>query len=417
MRKIIVLILALGLAGCTAESDSRSQSTAKSKPEPLQLLKISVATSGGILIDGTLVTEHEFYRRIAKFNSDQGAIWFYDAPGQSNAVKSMVMNFIRDAGINVTISHSSDFSDCYTKEDWKLVELANAIFKVARESKKSESPQKTIKAFQKAIEVRRQLVDRFPNVTKHQVQLAECYNYIGSLYREVGSLPYANQAFHKARAICQQLKTKNPSEAEHLAALARTHHNIGEVQGEMRKPRKSLESHQLAVSIFQELDRENAGLFEFDEYWAISLNNIGMLYQFDLREPNKALTSYRQAIAIEERLVATHPDVVGYSKNLAGTYINNGQVAFQLDDLSVAEKSLTKGIETLNLIASKNPEDSMSRLFLRNAHRSRAKLMEVLKKFDNAISDWDKAIEYDDAGRNKADFEKQRNNARAMRPE
>lgn len=413
MRTIIILILLLVLSGCTGEADPRSQTKADSKREPLKLLKISVSGSDGILINGTLVSEHEFHQKLAKLKSDQGAIWFYDAPGQASSVTSMVLDFVSDSGVNVTISHEPDFSDCYSKEDWKLVELANAIFKVARESKKSESPEKTIKAFQKASDIRRQLIDRFPDVAKHQVQLARCLNYIGMLYRENRNLPSANQAFHEARAICQQLKKEDPTGAEHLTALALAHHNIGEVQGEMRKPRKSLESHQLAVAIYQGLGSEDAGLLEFDEYWAVSLNSIGLLYQFDLRNPNKALASYQQAIAIEERLVTEHPDVVRFSANLAGTYINRAQVAFQLEDFATAETSYTKGIDTLNSILSKDSKDPMARLYLRNAHRGRAMLLEVLKKFDKAVGDWNKAIEYDDDGRHKADFEKLRDAAQA----
>src|SRR5262249_1051531 len=124
---------------------------------------------------------------------------------------------------------------------------------------------------------------------------------------------------------------------------------------------------------------------------------------FESKRPKDTREAYEKAVAIYERLQASS-NAPQHAINLAGAYCNLGILIGddgQGNDGQLEESlpGLTKSIDILDLAVRKEPKFGQARVSLCNAYWSRATMLAGLKRFPQAVSDWDRAIELDD-GRN-----------------
>ncbi len=116
MRTILGIIAALALVGCSRPAES------KVEPEPSgPIVKISVLTSGKILIDGTESTLAQVEQRFTQLKSEGGSVWYYRESGQQEPPPEamQVIKLVADNGLPISLSSKPDFSD-YVGEDGQL---------------------------------------------------------------------------------------------------------------------------------------------------------------------------------------------------------------------------------------------------------------------------------------------------------
>ena len=113
MRTVLVVIIALALAGCSRQAD-REDSPKTTGPH----VEISVLQSGKILLDGTESSIAQVEQRLAQLKSEGGTVWYYREAGQQGPPREamQVMKLVAENGLPITLSSKADFSD-YIGED------------------------------------------------------------------------------------------------------------------------------------------------------------------------------------------------------------------------------------------------------------------------------------------------------------
>ncbi len=107
----------------------------------------------------------------------------------------------------------------------------------------------------------------------------------------------------------------------------------------------------------------------------------------------QALTAIQNAREIQEQLVADHPTVTRYAIGLGGSYCNTGDMNQDTGDPEGALKWYGKAIGMLGDVLDRDTRNTTARQFLRNSHWQRARALTELGRYNEAVSDSNKAIE------------------------
>ena len=309
--------------------------------------------------------------------------------------KPLLKQLLKDA-----FTHYQNFIENHQHDETQLADLAEALFTVAKISKESGDSQMAIEAYRKTIEMRERLVSENPNNTEFRNNLASIHFYLGHLYDATGKRIEARASYRKTFEIWERLVSEYPEVSGLRDHLASVHNDIGIFYRRTGKPVESIASFQKALELRERLASENPTITKYRGDLASSYNNIGNTYIWT-GKPDKAMAAHKNALEIKEKLTAENPTLIFYSIDLGGSFVNTGILSIDLKKYEVAEMYLDRGVETLSRVLDKTSrglnktQHTQAVLYLRNAHWARANLLLVLERFDEAVSDLEKAIEYD----------------------
>jgi tetratricopeptide (TPR) repeat protein len=179
---------------------------------------------------------------------------------------------------------------------------------------------------------------------RHELALSH-YN-LGVLLKDLGKLPEAESAFRQALHLQEQLAADFPTVPRYRQVLASCHHNLGTL-----------------------------------------LAGRGKHAQ--------AEAAFRQALAIEEKLAADFPAVPEYRQRLAHSCTNYGTFLYSQKRAQDCLEWFARAIPLLQADPATNAPSLRDRMLLRNAHANRARALTDLRRYPQAVQDWDRAIELD----------------------
>src|SRR5262249_23199781 len=158
----------------------------------------------------------------------------------------------------------------------------------------------------------------------------------------VGKRPEAEGQYRKALAIQEKLADDFPDVPEYRRHLSNCHNNLGNLLGLLGKRPEAKEQLGKALAIRQELD---------DEF----------------------------------------PDVPAYQIVLGGSFCNFGHLVGASGRPSESLVWFEKAIRTLKAAYEQDRRLADAQQFLRNSHLGRAIAYERLRKYAEAVKDWDRA--------------------------
>ena len=123
-----------------------------------------------------------------------------------------------------------------------------------------------------------------------------------------------------------------------------------------------------------------------------SHENLGILLagRGNLRAADE---QFRKALAIQEKLAAEFPLVPQYRVDLGGNYCNFGILVGKSGQPGENLEWFDKAIRILTDVYEQGGSSGAAKQGLRNSHWNRAMVYDRLRKFAEAIKDWEKAIE------------------------
>ena len=248
-------------------------------------------------------------------------------------------------------------------------------------------------ALQAALKIQEPLARENPHVTQYQNSLAKNYNNIADLYRRTGKPGEALAALQKAIEIQEPLAQANPEVSEYQSDLAKHYSSVGTLHGETW-PAKALAAYQKSLEIRERLIRNSPDILEYQTALAATHSRIGFLHK-RTDEPAEALAAFQKMIEIRERIVRNYPAAVDHAVQLGGGYVNQGNLIRNTGDPEAALDSYRQGIEVFEDVLKRSPQNPTAKLFLRNAHWGRALAVDELKRYAEAASDWERALELD----------------------
>src|SRR5262249_6535708 len=120
-------------------------------------------------------------------------------------------------------------------------------------------------------------------------------------------------------------------------------------------------------------------------------NELGILLM-DLEQWPAAERVYRRALDLYEKLAAECPAVPDYRRGLAAGSVNFGIVLRAQGHAEASLVWVAKAITLLEPLVQQEPRLVGERLFLHNAHMSRAQALDALGRYGDAIKDWERAL-------------------------
>ena len=246
--------------------------------------------------------------------------------------------------------------------------------------------------YRKADALDEKLVAEFPAVPAHRGALAGSQVNLGILLAGLGKAPEAEEQYRNALAVKQKLAADFPAVPEYREDLAASHSNLGLLLAGLGNAPEAEEQYRKALAIDQKLVAEFLAVPEHRSDLAHSHTGLGLLLASLGKRP-EAEEQYRKALSIKEKLVAEFPAVPQYRVDLGGSYCNFGILVRNSGQPGESLEWFEKAIRTLTPVYEEERQLGMARDFLRNSHFSRAMAYDRLRKFPEAIKDWDKAIE------------------------
>ncbi len=292
-------------------------------------------------------------------------------------------------------------SDKETRPE-SLNRLSAATFDLGSLNEEIGDKQDAIDAYRQSIAVTTQLAEREPSQTEHQAQLAICFLNLGNLQRDTGQYHPALDSYESALSIQRKLVATRPADLEFRYDLSLMVENVGILKYYMGLPDAALVAFQECLSIRQRLVDETPGSNEYEGDLAMIQSNLASLLS-ETGKPELSMPLYEAAIAltkkqdesslslrdrsnlalfhsnlgstlteldrldeahrqqlealkIREELVATHPTVTSYQRDLASTYDSLGHNLEKRGQLKEAVEPFEKSLAILERLANTHPD-------------------------------------------------------------
>ncbi len=221
-------------------------------------------------------------------------------------------------------------------------------------------------AYQRALDLRRELRDEAPERVDFRQELAATYNLLGALLAtQPDGRPQAEEAYRQAQALQDQLALDDPREPEYRRDLARTLNNLGKLLrgGGERGLRAAEESYGQAIKHQRELIRLAPLVPRYRQDLARSLNNLGEVLE-RLKQPLVARPAYEEARRLLGDLVKEFPTFPEYQIDLATTHQNLGSLWTRADVYDEAEPPLQAAAALYRRLHEEHPKRPEYRLAL-----------------------------------------------------
>jgi tetratricopeptide (TPR) repeat protein len=119
----------------------------------------------------------------------------------------------------------------------------------------------------------------------------------------------------------------------------------------------------------------------------------------ELGRLDEARAPYEKALALHEALAKEFPEAAGHAVDLGGSYCNLGALLLELDRPEEALPWLVKAIATLEKALPRDPQPGTARQFLCNSLVTRAQALARLRRYSEALPDWDRALALEEGPR------------------
>jgi serine/threonine protein kinase/Flp pilus assembly protein TadD len=246
--------------------------------------------------------------------------------------------------------------------------------------------------YRQALAIQQKLADDFPAVPQYRLDMARSHNNLGLLLVDLGRRPEAEQQYRQALAIQQKLADDFPAVPQYRFELAASNNNLAFLiyaQGKLPEAEQQLRQ---ALAIQQKLAHDYPAVPHYRRDLASSHSNLGHLLG-ELGKPPEAEQQHRQALAIRAKLADDFPAVPRHQIDLGLSSCNLGLL---IDASGRPSESLVwfdKAIRTLTVVYEQDRQLVSAQQTLRNSHAGRAKAYDQLRKYAEAVKDWDRVIE------------------------
>lgn len=253
-------------------------------------------------------------------------------------------------------------------------------------------PEDSLAEYRRSLKVREQVLEKHSEVASHQFDVATTQMRIAEHLSRARHPTEAMLASQAAEGVLVQLVLHNPDVALYREILAHVHNIQGYTFKSVGKRSEALAAFQQSVRVRKELAESHSTSAEEQNEMAKSLNNIGALLSERGEQP-QAREAYRQSIPIRESLVSNHPHVSEYTTRLAGSYINLGSMLPRTQPKEAIEL-VNKAESILQNILEEEPGNVTAARFLTNGRVCRARALESLARYGEAVEDWRKVLDY-----------------------
>ncbi len=246
--------------------------------------------------------------------------------------------------------------------------------------------------YQKAHDLYRQLADRHPDAPAYQTGLANAELNRGRLLVDQNKKDLAKAEFEQARDRMKRLADRFPDVPEYAVSLAKCHNNVGLVLRDLNRLAESRVELELGCDRMAGVVDRHPDVPEYLHGLAEAHTTLGgTLYMTDRKA--EAGTQFERVCDLRKRLADQFPGVPEYQLDLGGSYNNLGVVIRDAGRAADSLPWLDKAVAVLRPLYQSEPRDVTARRYLKNTHLSRANALDQLRRYREAVADWDQVVE------------------------
>ncbi len=231
--------------------------------------------------------------------------------------------------------------------------IARAYFRIGQIHLGAGNSDDAFAAYDRALRLQEQMVARSPDDPEQLGELATTLFSLSSLEFERGNEEVGLMLQRRILDLRSQQVTHFPEDAEHLRELAGCHNRIGLYYIGCRDRESALDQLQQAERLWRHALAQSPDDIEASLGLAVTLNRTAMAWGFD-KQPARAVEFDGQAINLLEPLVAKHPLVNSFRRELASCYANLGRWQARSDRLA-AKVNHRKAIAQRKTLVDMNP--------------------------------------------------------------
>jgi serine/threonine protein kinase/Flp pilus assembly protein TadD len=248
--------------------------------------------------------------------------------------------------------------------------------------------------YHRAIEIQQKLADDYPSNPSYRKELATYYINQSTVLNGQGKTPAAVQALHRGREILEKLVADFPNAPEHRYLLAVSLTKQASLLEKLGQRPAAEEARRQAVVDAAKLADDFPTIAEYRHLAAETNENLGHMLHQQGRLPD-AEKAYRTALSVYEKLEAEFSSAPWFSAGYAHTCVAYGTTLCVCGQLEASLDLFTKAITLLEPLVQREPRLTKERLCLRNAYDARARALFHLRRLEEAVADWSRAIELD----------------------
>ncbi|HEY6562859.1 MAG TPA: serine/threonine-protein kinase, partial [Pirellulaceae bacterium] len=237
---------------------------------------------------------------------------------------------------------------------------------------------------QRTIELLERLGREQPDRMELRAELADSYRMLADLQSAVSRLDLAEVGHQRAIAIYEALISDPSAPAAWHEGLARCHNNIAGVFMSTNRFEEAMDHYQQALTINQALLRADPANMRLRASASQNLINLALLGSSD--------DAYRRAESNVKSLTLDYPGEVEFAANLANLYGNWANLSRGQGSLERTLSLYASTIRTAKAVLDQEPNWVAAKSTLLNAHGGRAQFFDGLKRYDEALTDWDVVI-------------------------
>jgi serine/threonine protein kinase/tetratricopeptide (TPR) repeat protein len=269
--------------------------------------------------------------------------------------------------------------------------LAAAYFQLGELTDKIGDREEALAVHRKALALRRELAAAEGADVEARLDVARSLDKVGLLLRATGDTTAALAVLEEQRDLAERLEAEHPSDAVR-SVLARSHNSIGLVHTYLRKPAEALSAYRKALAIRQKLADANPAVTEFHRDLATNHHSIGDVLLWQTGSLGEAMVSYRKALTIRQKLADASPAAAGLQRDLATTHNSIGSL---LRSTAKPEEALTeygKALAIRQKAADASPAVTGLQLLLAGSHCNMGMALKDMGKPEESLTAWRKAL-------------------------
>lgn len=239
--------------------------------------------------------------------------------------------------------------------------------------------------------MREVLASRYPEYQPYHVDLAESYNNLGQLYHQQKDYPQCLSNFKLALLKRRQFVHKSSDNVLYQQQLAQTHNNLGVVYSETQELDKAETHYNEALKVHQKLAGEHEKIVRHQLDLASAYSNLGVLRMRQQQWEN-AEKSLAEAEKIARKLGEENEENAGVKLSLAGTCLNLGRLYRETKEPTKAHRRYDESVKLLVDLQNRSGALKVAKTYLERALIGRAGSLTLLKRYSEAMSDWNAVL-------------------------
>jgi tetratricopeptide (TPR) repeat protein len=266
---------------------------------------------------------------------------------------------------------------------------ASAYARLASIHSETGNHKKSVSEYEQAISLRKELVDKYPDVLDYQRDLAHDEAELGWDLHVVIKTAEAQPHYDAALAILTRLVAESPNEPRYRQMLAKTHERYGmlvrynDAALGQKHFEEAIEIQRALVKDFPETEEYKIGLASSSFYLANLIRKS---------QPEVALDRLNEAAEIQRKAVAAHPKNSEYRAALAESLANQGLVLFSQRDTENGRKRFDEALEILKQVVGQFPSVVKYRLNLARTFSGYAISLGVVGDSVGAVHQYEQSI-------------------------